>query len=996
MLRNSTSFIVFFFAIFSYSNIRAQQNIIQKKNNHTTILVNFPNMHDTVLRSEEVKAPYSINKNILSVKKYLLHRSSSQKLKENFITGNISLTITATPTSCGNSTGSIIVLANGGNAPYVYSYDYSGYTAYQNNGNFQNLEAGVYQVIVIDAVGLADTANVTVVNNQPPPSCIISGYQNPSTCSSFDGSLAVTASNGTPPYEYSIDDVTFQTSNIITNLSPGLYSVFVKDANGCTAQTTGFFLGDNRFCLGLGFSYSDYVCNNNGAINLDYIFNGTPPYQFSLDGINYQSDSSFSNLGPGIYHIYIKDAAGIINIYSIVSTVYCPIDINYSSTDASCNQSNGSLTITPGYGTPPYSYTLDGINYQANNTFAGLDPGNYTFTVKDANGTSYSEIITIGSKCPVVTAISTDANCGLNNGTINATGHNGSSPYEFSIDGINFQSGNIFNNLSTGIYKVTIKDANGSTDSTSVTVGSSCLHVNVSIINTVCSNPNGSISISAANGIPPYQYSIDGSNFQAGNMFSGLNTGIYTVYIKDAANAIRDTTITITDTPGPKENVTLTQASCNNTNGSLQITGIGGTPPLQYSIDGVSYQSFNLFTSLDSGRYITYVKDANGCISKDTVVLTALPTPDVFIGNDTTLCIGEKLILAAPQNSGFTYLWQDNTSADDYTVTASGTYYVRVTNLYNCSASDTIAITYTSVPAFTIGNDTQLCNDSSLVLQPIPATQGNYLWSTGAVTPSETVTSSGLYWLQITNSTCVKRDSVFIISKINPSVSLGNDTTICEGSSYQLNAFYPNAAYIWQDGSAEPVFTVNEAGAYSVAVNLDGCIAKDTVIITSLNKPQFTLGRDTVICTGEAILLQPYVNAVDSYLWQDGSTQPAYTVKDTGIYRLQVTNVCGSYTDDIKITPGLCSLMLPNAFTPNGDGVNDIFTVKYPFVVKAFLFTIYNRFGEKVFETSDMSKGWNGTYQGLDQPLGSYVWIIQLTDNNNRQQTSKGVITLIR
>src|ERR1019366_6295256 len=116
----------------------------------------------------------------------------------------------------------------------------------------------------------------------------------------------------------------------------------------------------------------------------------------------------------------------------------------------------------------------------------------------------------------------------------------------------------------------------------------------------------------------------------------------------------------------------------------------------------------------------------------------------------------------------------------------------------------------------------------------------------------------------------------------------------------------------------------------------------------------------------------------------------------TGLYLLTAGNTCGNYTDEIRITPGLCSLILPNAFTPNGDGLNDIFGVKYPFAVKAFLFTVYSRFGEKVFESTDMGKGWDGNYRGIVQQVGSYVWLIKLTDTNNKEQSSKGVITLIR
>ena len=963
---------------------------MQNKNIHTTVRVNFPNSRDTFFTSGGVKGLPSF-----PAKRYSSHGNSGKKLKDDFMSGAITVTVTTTSTSCGYSTGSIIVAASGGNAPYTYSCGLYGYPVYQNTGNFQNLEAGVYEVIVTDADSMADTTIVTVVNNNPPPSCIISGYQYPSTCSSFDGALTVTASNGTPPYQYSLDDITYQASNVITGLTQGLYSVFVKDANGCTTQTELSFLGGNGSCLGLGFGYSAYTCNNNGYIKLAYIVSGTPPYLFSLDGINYQSDSSFNNLATGVHHIYIKDAAGIINIYTVVSTPYCPVIINDSTADASCGQGDGYLSISPAFGVPPYTYTLDGINYQASNFFTALYPGNYTYTVKDATGSSYSGYVTIGSNCPVITAISTDATCGLNDGTIHAAGNKGALPYLFSINGTLFQSNNIFNNLTAGTYTVTIKDANGFKDSTSVTVGSSCLQINVNIINAVCSKPNGSITASGGNGVPPYQYSINGADFQTGGLFNSLDTGMYTLYVKDAAGAVRDTTITITGTPGPTENVTLTQASCNNTNGSLQITASGGASPYQYSINGIDYQAPAIFTNLDSGKYTPSVKDANGCMVSDTVLLTALPTPVVFIGNDTALCIGDKLTLTA-QSNGLTYLWQDNSTGSSYTVMASGDYYVKVTNQFSCSASDTIIVRYKVIPPFTLGPDTSLCPNQVLILQPAPRPAGAYLWNTGAVSGSIDINTSGEYTLQVTDSGCSKADTVEVLYKPAPMVYLGKDTTLCSGKTLVLDAFYPGSTYLWQDGSQSPEFSVMSAGNYGVEVSLNGCIAGDTIQVSYIDKPQFTLGRDTVICQGESILLQPRINVPATFFWQDGSTQSYYNIKDTGVYVLTAGNICGSNTDEIKITAGLCSLLLPNAFTPNGDGINDVFGVKYPFTVKTFLFTIYNRFGEKVFETTEMSKGWDGSYRGIIQPMGSYVWVINLKDVNNKEQNSKGVITLIR
>jgi len=156
------------------------------------------------------------------------------------------------------------------------------------------------------------------------------------------------------------------------------------------------------------------------------------------------------------------------------------------------------------------------------------------------------------------------------------------------------------------------------------------------------------------------------------------------------------------------------------------------------------------------------------------------------------------------------------------------------------------------------------------------------------------------------------------------------------------------------------------------------------------------LGRDTFLCDGQKLVLTPLLNSPFSLLWQDGRTSPSITVTKKGLYSLQATNECGNYQDTINITSGLCNIEMPSAFTPNDDGFNDVFKVKYPFPVKQFSMTIYNRFGEKIFETYNIGEGWNGNWKGRLQLQGAYVYMISFIGINNRQQYLKGTVTLIR
>ncbi len=766
-----TSHILMWILLSVTTTVTAQQKSATHKNFplQTTIYLHLPDHHDTAFQSVEGGQSYHDNSetsNKRAAKMYApFAGNQSEPAKKYSIEGIITLTIQTTPTTCGYSNGSIVITAAGGIAPYLFSATIAGSTFTQNTGNFQNLTAGSYQFTITDANGQTVTTVVDLSNTFAPPSVSISAYMNPSGCATFDGGLTLSASGGAPPYSYSLDNSNYQSSNVFTGLSQGLYLAFARDANGCIRQTYGNFLsGSNNACFGVGLSYSYYSCNNNGIITIPQIVFGVPPYQYSLDGMNYQDDNNFYNLGSGFQHVYLKDAAGVVNVYTITIFQYCAIDISATVTDASCGSNDGQLMASAANGAAPYTYSLDGVNFQNSNTFTGLAPGNYTLTVKDVNGETVSVDEFIGNGCPTVTAIAADETCSQKNGTIVSTGAGGSMPYKFSIDGINFQNSSTFTGLAAGSYTITIKDAAGFTSTAPVTVNGNCLLVNINIANAVCSKINGSISLSATNGAAPYRFSIDGINFQDGNLFTGLAAGDYTISVKDATNAQKDSLVTITDNPAPKISLAVIQASCTNTNGSLNITATGGTAPLQYSTDGINFQNNNVFNNLDSGVYVGYVQDANGCIGTDTVHLTALPTPVVFIGNDTSLCNGQAITLAAPQAPGYAFLWQDNSTAYNNVVTRPGTYYVRATNQFNCSASDTISIIYKSLPVISLGSDTSICSTQHLLLNA-SYPQSAYLWQDGSTSANFDVLQAGRYAVRVTNSCGVTSASIMVSLK---------------------------------------------------------------------------------------------------------------------------------------------------------------------------------------------------------------------------------------
>ena len=299
------------------------------------------------------------------------------------------------------------------------------------------------------------------------------------------------------------------------------------------------------------------------------------------------------------------------------------------------------------------------------------------------------------------------------------------------------------------------------------------------------------------------------------------------------------------------------------------------------------------------------------------------------------------------------------------------------------------------LPVFSLGKDTAICDGKILPFR-FNIAGANYLWNDGSTLNQYSIKAPGIYWLTVNNNGCNKRDSIEVNYKSNPIVKLGNDTTLCEGIIKVLTISNGNTIYNWQDGSDNNTFTVSKQGLYFVTAAMNGCIAKDSINISYTPKPVFTLGKDTFVCKGQSILLRPTINTITKYRWQNGSNSSTYNVTDTGTYILTVTNECGIASDSISICRGVCQLYVPSAFSPNMDNLNDVFRIKYPFTVKKYNITIYNKYGQKIFEAADMAKSWDGNYNGEPQSIGAYVWVISLTDIDGKDKTVKGTVMLLK
>ncbi|HSG67789.1 MAG TPA: gliding motility-associated C-terminal domain-containing protein [Bacteroidales bacterium] len=316
---------------------------------------------------------------------------------------------------------------------------------------------------------------------------------------------------------------------------------------------------------------------------------------------------------------------------------------------------------------------------------------------------------------------------------------------------------------------------------------------------------------------------------------------------------------------------------------------------------------------------------------------------------------------------------------------------------------DDISVTCTS-PPLDLGNDTTICPyDSILIDVSKICDYAGLVWEDGSTELVRWIREEGTYVLQGQMGCSNFYDEITILHSPDPENFLPADSVICPGKTIELSANETFNTYLWQDGSNLPEYIADMPGNYWLHVTDSyGCSFSDTININGLNDPYFELGNDTLICIGKELLLDPGVDsAFHQFLWSDNSTGLTLLVEDSGYYSLKVSNPCGEYIDYIMVDTRNCSpaLAIPNAFTPNGDGKNDIFMIEAENISNFRMF-IYDRWGSKVFETSNLSTGWDGKLNGTPAPKGTYVWVIIYDilrdDWSHETKKEKGSIFLLR
>jgi gliding motility-associated-like protein len=865
-----------------------------------------------------------------------------------------------TEVKCFNaSTGKITVSVSGGTGAYAYTWSHN---ATLNSVTAQNIPAGTYSVTVADANLCTASASYNVT--QPASGITFNApVINSTKCfGSSDGSATVNPAGGSTPYSYAWSPGG-QTNQTATGLSAQAYTITVTDDSLCSATTT--LTVNQPLAMVISGTASNVLCNGgaDGAVNIT-VTNGAAPLSYSWS--NGSTTQNISSIPKGTYIVTVTDNNGCSKRDTFTVTEPAALVLNAPSiTNVSCTGgSNGAITSNPSGGTPPYGYLWS--TTQTTQGITGLPQGSYDLFVTDAAGctvaATYQVTEPVAALAFANAAIVNELCNGASTGSIavNVSGGTGTYTYQWSHNaGLNNSTAA---SLPAGSYTTTVTDANGCSlaQTNLVTEPAAITFGTAAVTNVGCAGGNnGSIQVYPAGGTGNFTFTWNG--VQGPNPNTGLTAGNYNVVATDANACTALQTVTVTEPAAMTQNLVVKNALCyGGADGSIDAQISGGTPPYNYLWS--DSQQKEVAIGLIAGNYSVTVTDVSGCsISASSAVVQ--PTDLTFTIQTTQVkCVGDK-------NGTISVTAAGGTSPYSYSCTQDGA------NFFFATDGIIIGLAY--------GHYTVIVSD---------------------------------------NNGCTRADTCNVPNAVPDVYTISADSTSCYGSKYSDGAIHvmgqtpQNMPYQYSVDSSQYQFSGDFTGQaagkhYVVGMNQWGCLTDLTVTIGEpVDAFVSVLPKDTTLQLGESIKLSssfgPYPqSSIVSYLWSPSlglscidCPDPIVTVYSHKTeYTLIVTynDHCLAQDSMTVLVENHLQVFIPNSFSPNGDGNNDVFQV-YGEGIKTVDLKIFNRWGELIYETNNQFNGWDGTYKGVLQNPGVYVYEVVITYLDDKKISKNGSLTLIR
>lgn len=959
-----------------------------------------------------------------------------------------SLTLGNDSTQCaGEASGfAFVTSASGGTPPYSYSWNT---VPPQLNDTAFNLAPGNYTVTLTDANNCQTTESVNIFERIP---LFIATDSEDTQCSGGVGNgkaFVTTLTGGVGPYTYLWNDPASQSTDTAFNLNSGQYAVVVTDSKGCQISDTVLVISPDGVNFTLASDSVDCFGASTGTAYVQSISGGTLPYTYSWNTNPVQTNDTAFNLPAGNYTLTVSDANNCVSQVTIAVSQPSDIANTFTVTNPGCNgDSTGSILTQVSGGTSPYSYLWS--NGDTTNSISNLVAGTYQFTYTDSKGCSKIETANVSEPSALQLQSSfTNVTCaGLNNGTANVTATGATAPYTYLWS--NSSNTSTINNLMPGNYTVVVRDNNLCSDSVTITISQpDSLLVSVNnVTNVLCNgNSTGAIAVNVVGGTQSYSYNwSNGSNQQN---LSNVVAGTYTLNVTDANSCNASVSATITQPTLLNISLTPTNVTCfGGNNGQIVSNVSGGVAPYTYSwSNGTSLQNA---VNLTAGNYTLTITDANNCTSSASVIITQPQDVVISFSNSNVLCFegntgSSTATVTSGGNAPFSYQWSSNAN-NQTTQTAgglvAGNYTVVVIDNNGCTYSASTSISQPTLLTATTSSTEITCaglnNGSAGVVATGGTTPYTYLWNnTSASTTTSIINlSPGSYQVSVRDANnCLATANVVIAEPDQIVVLVETDSVGCWGDDNGLITVLASggtnsaAGFLYSiDGGlnyqSSNIFPNLPAGIYPQIVvqdlgSTENCVSNFAAATVFQPNPMFVsiIPDDTTLQLQESIELELIVdstlgysiNSVTGIEWSpvDGLsctdcinplvlTYNDYTIYDalifySGAYGAQCSTSASTL---VKVENNL-RYFIPNAFTPNGDGTNDFLFV-YGESLKNVSLMIFNRWGEKVFESNNQFDGWDGTFKGNPVAPGVFSYYFEGEYLDGKKVSQKGTVTVLK
>lgn len=382
--------------------------------------------------------------------------------------------------------------------------------------------------------------------------------------------------------------------------------------------------------------------------------------------------------------------------------------------------------------------------------------------------------------------------------------------------------------------------------------------------------------------------------------------------------------------------------------------------------------------------------DPSGCV-RDSVVKQKLFVRNCDINMEplSTICPDDSVKLTSV--SGTEFLWSTGEIASSIYVTPNQTttYSLQV-NGGSIPICDEITVFVHNIPQSALNDTIGFCINTEITL--VPEIEGYYLWSTGETNDSIVISQEGSYWYKITDTNnCVSVDSIYA-QEMNPVEWSFNDFNfVCQNQTATIGPIEilpENIIYNWNNEETSQYISVTDTGFYYLEIKDEYCITYDSTYVHDVIPPFISIDNNYTIC-GNSLTIDVFQDN-SSYLWSTGDTTSNITVKKAGVYKLDLTNKCGSITEFFTVAFD-CNVYVPNTFTPNGDGINDTWIIRNMENFPGSKINVFNRWGQKVW-SGNYTEEWDGKFNGKKMPTGNYIYAINL---NNEIDPIKGIVCIM-